>query len=176
MNSLTKESEIMTTGEVADLLGTTARHVVNLCNRGQLSYTLTGTHRRIRREDALRIRNHVAGTRGGPMTNDQVRSLWLHQVVAAHIVQDPVNSLAIGRARAEKILADHPDGEQWVRQWLAIIDLGPEQVRRVMVSTDPISRELRQNSPFSILLSEEERLAVLAASHSIKFKGTVEQY
>jgi hypothetical protein len=110
------------------------------------------------------------------MTNDQVRSLWLHQVVAAHIVQDPVNSLAIGRARAEKILADHPDGEQWVRQWLAIIDLGPEQVRRVMVSTDPISRELRQNSPFSILLSEEERLAVLAASHSIKFKGTVEQY
>jgi excisionase family DNA binding protein len=173
MNTHSKTSEIMTTGEVADLLGCTDRHVVNLCNRGQLPYTLTGTHRRIRREDAMRLLGRAAATHGGPMTDDQIRSLWLHQIIAAHVVSDPVKSLAVGRARAEEIVAGHFDGEQWVRQWIAIIDRGPEEVRRVMVSTDPIARELRANSPFSGLLTAKERMSVLKASHNTRLKGTV---
>ena len=173
MDDSREGSELMTTGEVAGLLGTSGRHVVNLCSRGQLPYTLTGTHRRIRREDAMRLLGRAAATNGGPMTDDQMRSLWLHQVIAAHIVLDPVRSLAVGRARAEEIVAGHFDGEQWIRQWIAIIDRGPEEVRRAMVSTDPIARELRANSPFSGLLTDDERASVHKASHDTKFKGTV---
>jgi hypothetical protein len=35
---------------------------------------------------------------------------------------------------------------------------------RILCSPDPLSRELRQNSPFLGLLSEEERLKILAAA------------
>jgi excisionase family DNA binding protein len=173
MKDLDLENEIMSTGEVALLLGVTKRHVINLCERGQLAYTMTGTHRRIRQADAIRLRDRSAPDRGGPMTDDQVRSLWLHQVIAAHVVQDPINSLALARTRAEEILAGGFDGRQWVEQWLAIIDQGPEAVRKVLVSTDPLARELRQNSPFSILLSKEERDNVLKASQKFKSKGAV---
>lgn len=121
----------------------------------------------------MRLQGRAAAAHGGPMTDDQMRSLWLHQIIAAHVVSDPVRSLAVGRARAEEIVAGHFDGEPWVRQWIAIIDCGPEEVRRVMVSTDPIARELRANSPFSGLLTERERTSVLKASHGTRFKGTV---
>lgn len=165
--------ELMTTGQVADLLGTTVQHVVNLCERGELPYTLTGTHRRIRRADALALKERATANRGGPLTDDQVRSLWLHRAAAAHVARDPIGSLARARATAERLLARRPDGEQWLRQWLSIIDRGPEVVMRTMGSTDPFARELRQNSPFLGLLSDKERLAVLAAHRTAQAAETV---
>lgn len=155
--------KLLTTGQVADLLGTTVQHVVDLCERGELPYTLAGTHRRIRRADALALKVRAAGNRGGPLTDDQLRSLWLHRAASAYVARDPISSLARARARATRLLAMHPDGEQWLRQWLSIIDRGPEVVMRTMVSTDPFARELRQNSPFLGLLPDKERLAVLSA-------------
>ena len=44
-------SEWMSTGAAARLLGTSRQHVVDLCTRGALPYTSTGTHRRVRRSD-----------------------------------------------------------------------------------------------------------------------------
>ena len=154
--------ETMTTGQVADLLGVTVQHVINLCARGQLPYTLVGTHRRIRREDAIALRGRVAASNGGPLTRDQVRSLWLHRAAAAHIAAAPAASLTYARA----------DGEPWLRQWLAIIDRGPEETMRILCSPDPLSRELRQNSPFLGLLSEEERLKILAAARKTQTAAT----
>lgn len=49
----------LTTGQAAEILGTTARHVVNLCLRGDLAYALAGTHRRLRREDVVTGNDHV---------------------------------------------------------------------------------------------------------------------
>src|SRR5450759_4650379 len=155
--------DLLTTGQVAAMLGTTVQHVVNLCARGELPYTLAGTHRRIRREDALALRDRAAANRGGPLTDDQVRSLWLHRAAAAHVARDPTGSLALARATAERRLEGNPDGAQWLRQWLTIIERGPEATMRTMTSTDPLARELRQNSPFLGLLSDEERRAILDA-------------
>jgi len=167
------DPNLMTTGQVATLLGTTVQHVVNLCERGELPYTLTGTHRRIRRADALSLRERAAANRGGPLTDDQLRSLWLHRAAVAHVAQDPIGSLARARTAVERLLATRPDGEQWLRQWLSIIDRGPEAVMRTMGSTDPLARELRQNSPFLGLLSDEERLAVLNAYRAARSSGAV---
>lgn len=124
-------------------------------------------NRRIRRGDAIALKERTAGNRGGPLTNDQLRSLWLHRAAAAHVARDPINSLAYARRSANQLLAKKPDGAQWLRQWLTIIDRGPETVMRTMTSTDPVARELRQNSPFLGLLSEDERTAVLNA-----YRGT----
>ena len=95
------DDELMTTGEVAVLLGTTARHVVNLTLRGELPYTITGTHRRIRRADANALAGRPAAARGGPMTDDQLRSLWLHRVAAGRVARDPSRTLQKARHRIE---------------------------------------------------------------------------
>ena len=158
--------EMLTTGQVAAVLGTTPRHVVNLCLRGELPYAMVGTHRRIRRADALALAGREGGNRGGPLTDDQLRSLWLHRVVAGRVATDPAGTLTAARANAERALSRQPDGARWVAQWLSIIDRGPEAVMRVLAATDPLARELRQNSPFLALLTDTERLAVLDAFRS----------
>ena len=163
MPKRTGDRDLLTTGQVATLLGTTPRHVVNLCLRGELPYTMAGTHRRIRRADALALAERPAANRGRPLTYDQLRSLWLHRAAAGHIVSDPLGTLAQARARVEDLLAGEPDGARWLRQWLNLIDRGPEAVMRTMTSTDPLARELRQNSPFLGILSNDERRAVLDA-------------
>lgn len=158
-----KTLDLLSTGEVAAILGTTARHVVNLCQRGELPYILVGTHRRIRRADAEALAGRPANNAGGPMTRDQLRALWLHRVIAAKVAVDPVGTLVRARATAVRLLVGEPDGAPWLRQWLAVIDRGPEIVMRTLVSTDPSARELRANSPFAGVVSSIEREAVLLA-------------
>lgn len=161
MGKRSSQTDVLTTGEVAALLGTTLQHVVNLCDRGELPYTLAGTHRRILRADAEAFRDRGAANRGGPMTEDQIRSLWIHRAVLAKVTTDPGGTLAAARDAIERSLARDPNGAQRLRQWLQAIDRGPEAVMRIMTSTDPLARELRQNSPFPAMLSTEQREDVL---------------
>jgi excisionase family DNA binding protein len=157
------DQDLLTTGQVAKMLGTSIQHVVNLCTRGELRYTMAGTHRRIRREDVLVLAERAAANKGGPMTTDQIRSLWLHRAAAAKVARDPEGSLLAARKSIDRLLLRKPHGARWLRQWLIIIGRGPEAVMRTMTSTDPLARELRQNSPFLSLLSARERQAVIEA-------------
>lgn len=157
------DDQLLTTGQVAELLGTTARHVVNLCQRGELPYSMVGTHRRIRRANAEALRGRAAGNAGGPMTRDQLRALWLHRAVAGKVAADPGSIVADAARTTRRMLDRKPDGAPWLRQWLAILDRGPEVVMRTLVSTDPLARELRANSPFVSVLSQGERAAILDA-------------
>ncbi len=159
----TNPDELLTTGQVAKILGTTVRHVVNLCLRGELPYSMVGTHRRIRRLDADALAGRAAGNAGGPMTRDQLRALWLHRAVAGKVAADPEHILAKAEATARRLLARDPAGAPWLRQWLAVISRGPEAVMRSLVSTDPIARELRANSPFAGVLPASERSSILAS-------------
>lgn len=155
--------ELLTTGQVAKILGTTVRHVVNLCHRGELQYSMVGTHRRIRRSDAETLAGRAAGNAGGPMTRDQLRALWLHRAVAGKVAENPERTLAKAEATALGLLAREPAGAPWLRQWLEVIKRGPEAVMRTLVSTDPIARELRANSPFAGALPASERASILTA-------------
>jgi len=97
------------------------------------------------------------------MTSDQGRSLWLHRAAAAHVVRDPELTLAEARRRAQSAIDAGNSGARWFTGWLAAIDRGPEDVLRRMTSTDPEARELRQNSPFLFLLTDQERRSILEA-------------
>ena len=172
MAPVSSPNDLLSTGQVGLLLGTTARHVVNLCERGELRYTLVGTHRRIRRSDAQALAERGANSGGGPMTADQLRVLWLHRAVAAKIAADPIGVLAQAEATTRRLLAADADGAVWLHQWLAVLDRGPEAVMRILASTDPLAREMRANSPFAGVLSTREREAILAAFASVTASGT----
>ncbi len=153
------------------MLGTTPRHVAHLADRGELPYTLAGTHRRIRRADAERLASLRAPARGGPMTRDQRQSLWLSHLVAARLVQDPERVLSDARRTSERYIAKGASGAPWLRQWLALIDEGPDAVLAVLVSTSPRARELRQNSPFAQALEGDERIQAIEAFRRTHARG-----
>ena len=69
------ESLLLSTGDVASFLGVSRQHVVDLCDRGDLIFVRVGSHRRVPRFELDRL---LAGVRGGRLTRDQERSLWLH--------------------------------------------------------------------------------------------------
>ena len=158
-----RSDDKLSTGEAAKLLGVTRQHVADLCSRGVLPFVMVGTHRRVQRGDVLALAGRSAADRGGPMTRDQIRTLWLHRVAAGHVARAPGTSIAKARRRLHAVLDKDPAGRRWLEDWDTLMWEGPEAVMREMVSTAPHSRELRQNSPWLSLLTAAERTATIAA-------------
>ena len=156
----TSAEDLLTTGEAARLLGVSRQHVVDLCNRGDLPWSSTGAHRRVRRGDLETLQ--AAGAR---TSRDQRRSLWLSYAVAGRLVADPGATLELARANLATMRARHTRGQaaRWLAEWARLLDGPVEDVLAVLTSPVPRARELRQNSPFAGVLSEEERQQVLAA-------------
>jgi excisionase family DNA binding protein len=151
--------ELLTTGEAARLLNSSRQHVVNLCNRGDLPFVTTGTHRRVRRDDVETFRSRTAR-----MSRDQRRSLWLAHAIAGRIVADPERARAIATANLERMSASARGGAtRWLRDWAALLEGPVEQLVQEYVSPSPRGRELRQTTPFAGLLTDDERAQVLAA-------------
>lgn len=154
-----ESEELLTTGEAAQLLGVSRQHIVDLCRAGDLPYTLVGTHRRVRRRDVelLRSRQHR-------LTRDQLRSLLLSHAVAGRIVMDPVGTLALARQNLERMRTSSARGSArvWLQEWQSLLDGPLPELLSALTSLTPRSRELRQNTPFAGVLSEDERQRVLA--------------
>jgi excisionase family DNA binding protein len=155
----TDNTELLTTGEAAQLLGTSRQHVVDLCNKGDLPFVTVGRHRRVARRDVEAIR---AGTRR--WTRDQLRSLWLAHAVAGRLVEDPDGVMARGRSNLAQMFASSTRGSAkvWLQKWEQLLAGPVEGVLEALTSRSPISRELRQNTPFAGVLTEEQRHAALA--------------
>jgi excisionase family DNA binding protein len=150
--------EVLTTGRVAELLGSSRQHVVDMCARGELSYVWVGKHRRIPRTEVDRILHPT-------LTRDQERSLWLHRAVAGRLVVYPRSTLAKARANIDKLSQVHRSTRagDYVRRWMTLLDAGTDAVLEALTSSAPDAVELRQNSPFAGVLSDEDRQTCLAA-------------
>ena len=150
--------ELLTTGEAAKLLGTSRQHVVDLCNSGDLPHMSVGRHRRIARRDVEALRS--GSTRS---TKDQLRSLWLSHAVAARIAEDPDGTLGLARANLQRMLESSARGAArvWLEQWGTLLDGPVEGILEALTSRSPRSRELRQNTPFAGVLTDQQRKAVL---------------
>jgi len=155
-----ENDDLLTTGEAAELLGTSRQHVVNLCNSGDLPFTTVGQHRRVSRHDVEALR-----TRTQRLTRDQLRSLWLSCAVAGHVVRDPERTLELARRNLDKMLASSARGaaKVWLQEWSQLLAGPIEGVLDGLTSRSPRARELRQNTPFAGVLSERERREVLAS-------------
>jgi len=157
------ETPLLTTGEVAGLLGVSRQHVVDLCDRGDLIYLRVGSHRRVPRLELDRLLGAVLG---GNLTRDQERSLWLHRAVLAELVTDPQRVLAQVRGNLQRLSVQHPGRgmtAHWLEQWQDVVDAGVDVVADVLTSQGRSALELRQNSPFAGVISQEVRSRVLAA-------------
>jgi excisionase family DNA binding protein len=151
---------LLTTGEAALLLGVSRQHVVDLTARGDLPFETVGTHRRVRRSDLERLR--FTTTR---LSADQRRSLRLAYATAGKLVQDPERVLSVARANLDRMQARHTRGRPavWLQQWRDLLDGPLDELLNVLTAPSERARELRQNSPFAGVLSDDERAAVLSA-------------
>lgn len=157
-------ADLVTTGEAAALLGVSRQHVVDLCQSGNLPFFSVGTHRRIRRIDVEDLRDSAVR-----LTRDQVRSLLLAYAVAGHLVTDPEGTIARARQNLARMRASSPRGAAsvWLDQWEVLLGGPLIDLLQALTSPSMRSRELRQNTPFAGVLSEKERLAVLATASSV---------
>lgn len=152
--------QLLTTGQAAQLLGSSRQHVVDLCESGDLPYLTVGTHRRLRREDVEQARQRTTRS-----NRSDRRSRWLNIAVAGELVRDPDTVLRRARANLELLQANHPRGQgaMWLREWEKLLDGPVEDVLDALTSQTPRARELRANSPFAGVLSSEDREQALHA-------------
>ena len=151
-------SELLTTGHAAKLLGLSRQRVVDLCERGQLPFSKVGTHRRLRRSDIEPLVRR-------PLDRNQEQSLWLHRVVVGRLAMDPEATLAKARRNITTMRQAHhqSSAEFWVEQWARLLEGPLDTLSDMLTASSSRALELRQNSPFAGILSEEERQATLKA-------------
>ena len=153
---------LLTTGKAAEVIGCSRQHVVDLCNAGTLPHQTTPVHRRIRREDAEAMARRRAAAQQ-QLRREELRSLWLNRAIAGKLATNPQRVLQIAQENLARFTEIHRGGtvEHWLNAWRAILSEGPEAVMHTLTSKDPQAIELRQNSPFPGVLSEDERQSVL---------------
>ena len=163
-----ESDELLTTGEAAKILNSSRQHVVDLCDRGDLSFTTTGRHRRVHRADVETLR-----TRTQRLTRDQLRSLWLSHAVAGALVRDPETVLALAHQNLLRMqeVSGRGQGVRWLAEWQQLLDGPIEGVLEALTSRSPRSRELRQNSPFAGVLEADDRLKVLEGYGKVPHAG-----
>jgi excisionase family DNA binding protein len=150
-------TDLIRTGEAARLLGCSRQHVVDLCNEGKLAVMREGgSHRYVRRSDVLALT-------GRSLTRDQEQSRWLHGAVVGHLVTEPDLVFTRAHENLDRFSKVHAGtmAEHWLGLWRLTLNSGLDHVLTVLVSDSPQATELRQNSPFTGILSEDERRTVL---------------
>ncbi|MEI8148868.1 MAG: helix-turn-helix transcriptional regulator [Actinomycetes bacterium] len=104
------------------------------------------------------------------MTDSEIRTLELHRAVSLKIEANLTDTISIARRN----LALMRESDQFGRSsfyfdtWQTLLDGSLSDLVRVMVSTDATAKELRQASPFSGILSDEERFEVLMATDGVR--------
>jgi hypothetical protein len=85
-----------------------------------------------------------------------LRSLRLHEVAAQRLVADP-SLLETARERLSKLRRVNPHGAVYHRRWADLLDGSLPSLLRAMTEPSEQGSALRQESPFTILVPEDER-------------------
>lgn len=96
------------------------------------------------------------------ISEEELRSLWLHRAIAAKIQDDPERARAVARENiAIRRAADEPArAEAWRHAWEALLDGPLDLLLATLCSTSSRAAQLRQTAPFAGLLSPQERWSV----------------
>ena len=152
------DKTMLTTGEAAEMLGVSRQHIVNLADRGEIDSTKVGAHRRIPLSEVERLQG------GNGLTPEREKSLRLHQALIGDLLENPDAVMNKVRENIARWLPQQRvDGMSafYLREWERILDSGLDRILEALTATDEKSYELRENSPFAGVLSQERRAKVL---------------
>lgn len=96
------------------------------------------------------------------------RALEMDRVVARELRADPAKIERVV-AWIQRFLEDpnySESNKDCLREWLAIIRQGVPRVLEVLADFSEDGRRMRQNSPFAVLMPEDERQQILAKYES----------
>ncbi|MBX3171092.1 MAG: hypothetical protein KF760_27035 [Candidatus Eremiobacteraeota bacterium] len=95
----------------------------------------------------------------------ELRSLALARAVVQKIDADPTRAaLAHARQRCSQWLSQRPN--PYLEEWEKILTGNWNEIRQVLTDESPRCRELRQNNPFSGVLTPRERWAIYRDAQS----------
>ena len=153
-------NELLSTGEVARLIGASRQHVVDLCDAGQMASFRVGKHRRVRREtvDAyLADREH-----GRSIDGSHLLQVWSGRVQAAHVALDWGRAQDLAAHRLAEMRGDNHLA-WFADQWAGVLEQGAEAVMDTLTRHDEEAAVLQNTSPFIDLLSDDERARITDA-------------
>jgi excisionase family DNA binding protein len=148
---------MLKTSAVAHMLGVSRQHVVDMCNRGELHCVRVGTHRRISRSEVERLI-------GSGLRREEEQSLWLHYALLAPLLTEPEAVISKARENLLRWSDKHRrDGMAmaYFAKWERVLDDGLDAIIHALISRSQDATDLRQNSPFAGVLSDETRQRVL---------------
>jgi excisionase family DNA binding protein len=148
--------DMLTTSQAAKVLGSSRQHIVALCNRGELAFSMVGTHRRIERSEIERLTN-------GPteLRREQLLGLWWGRALAGEVSKNPNRAIEYAQSKLISLRGTNPDSEYWWNEWRKVLDAGPERLMSVLTGTTELDIELRATSPFGGFLDSDSRDAVV---------------
>lgn len=150
-----REASGLTIRELADRAGVAASTVWRI-ESGRLDPTV----------GMLRRLLEAAGSNGPSQLSmrEAVVSMALGRRTAAEVLRDPDDLLARARARVAAVLAEEgsrPGQRRWAAEWQRILAGPLERVIAALIDPGERGYELRQNTPFTGVLTDDERLAVV---------------
>jgi transcriptional regulator with XRE-family HTH domain len=97
------------------------------------------------------------------LTPSELRTLEYHRLIAEKLESNPQRVLEVARRNLDALRRNDRNGNSmpYFDAWQSLLDGSSEDLTRVLLSTDSVARDLRQASPFSGVLSDEERLDAL---------------
>ncbi len=95
-----------------------------------------------------------------PLTRENRRSLALHAAVAVRLREDPTAVLAHARASLARMRALHPGAQPLLDEWRLLLRRPVDALTAALLDPAPWSRELRQVTPFTGILTARERARV----------------
>lgn len=136
--------ELLRTGDVARILGTSRQHIADLCDHGHIESVRVGAHRRIPRSEVDRLAR-------AELTREETTALRLHQALLTKLLTNP--EAVIGKAKRNLTRDIRLHGEASpIAQWSRILDSDLDVIIDALTSVTPAARELRACSPFAGIL------------------------
>lgn len=95
-------------------------------------------------------------------THDRL-SLALHAAVKRELMSDPERVLKIARNNLKRWCENYDETPRWVSNWNEILNNGVSAVVKVLESKDEASTLLRSSSPFTNVITQQERADIIEA-------------
>ena len=115
--------------------------------------------------DGHESQNDQASTWRPPpgLRREQEQSWWLHRAVADKVRAEPDAVLQQAARTLDRLEAIHHGdvARQWLRKWRGVLEGGEQAVMSTLLGSTDLDVEMRRNSPFAAVLSEQERHQVL---------------